>query len=183
MNAELLKNIIILTQGKANLTSIRKQGYTYSQIAQAIAEAENKGFLEMVDNRLLVTDVGKEYVEKAYAGSGIDIYKTYGELYTEQLKQRYVNDETGCSTLAEFYNKLLNDAEFRAQFGLSSEDVSTMDPNGDPAKELLVMSLRGQYTREYAESLFDKKYVDVVLEELLKQNKCTTINEYFDKLV
>lgn len=65
MNAELLKNIIILTQGKANLTSIRKQGYTYSQIAQAIAEAENKGFLEMVDNRLLVTDVGKEYVEKA----------------------------------------------------------------------------------------------------------------------
>lgn len=46
MNAELLKNIIILTQGKANLTSIRKQGYTYSQIAQAIAEAENKGFLE-----------------------------------------------------------------------------------------------------------------------------------------
>ena len=65
MNAELLKNIIILTQGKANLTSIRKQGYTYSQIAQAIVEAENKGFLEMVDNRLLVTDVGKEYVEKA----------------------------------------------------------------------------------------------------------------------
>ncbi len=65
MNAELLKNIIILTQGKANLTSIRNQGYTYSQIAQAIAEAENKGFLEMVDNRLLVTDVGKEYVEKA----------------------------------------------------------------------------------------------------------------------
>ena len=57
MNAELLKNIIILTQGKANLTSIRKQGYTYSQIAQAIAEAENKGFLEMVDNRLLVTNV------------------------------------------------------------------------------------------------------------------------------
>ena len=60
MNAELLKNIIILTQGKANLTSIRKQGYTYSQIAQAIAEAENKGFLEMVDNRLLVTDVGRQ---------------------------------------------------------------------------------------------------------------------------
>ena len=69
MNAELLKNIIILTQGKANLTSIRKQGYTYSQIAQAIAEAENKGFLEMVDNRLLVTDVEKANKRTSQGGS------------------------------------------------------------------------------------------------------------------
>lgn len=94
MNAELLKNIIILTQGKANLTSIRKQGYTYSQIAQAIAEAENKGFLEMVDNRLLVTDVGKEYVEKANKrtsqGGSANWIIPQGQYYTKPVHRHAV---------------------------------------------------------------------------------------------
>lgn len=50
MNARLLVNIIILAQGNASLTSLREQGYTYAQIADAISDAEDMGFLELVNN-------------------------------------------------------------------------------------------------------------------------------------
>lgn len=174
-------NKINLKNTGDNFISGKVKGVNLNLSSNLVGDNTNEYYAEITNN--YPSNKVKEYIKNMYSDTGMDIDKTYGELYTEQLKQTYVNDETGCSTLAEFYNKLLNDAEFRAQFELSSEDVSTMDPNGDPAKELLVMSLRGQYTREYAESLFDKKYVDFLLEELLKQNKCTTINEYFDKLV
>ena len=39
--------------------------YNDKSLYNVLFDKENKGFLEMVDNRLLVTDVGKEYVEKA----------------------------------------------------------------------------------------------------------------------
>ena len=56
MNARLLVNIIILAQGNASLTSLREQGYTYAQIADAISDAEDMGFLELVNNKIRVTN-------------------------------------------------------------------------------------------------------------------------------
>lgn len=72
MNARLLVNIIILAQGNASLTSLREQGYTYAQIANAISDAEDMGFLELVNNKIRVTNKGKEYIENKIhsVGSG-----------------------------------------------------------------------------------------------------------------
>ena len=56
--------VITLAQGKASLASLRKQGYTYAQVAQAISNAEKNGLLNFVNNKLVVTSAGKEYIER-----------------------------------------------------------------------------------------------------------------------
>lgn len=88
MNARLLVNIIILAQGNASLTSLREQGYTYAQIANAISDAEDMGFLELVNNKIRVTNTGKEYIEKINkthsAGSGFWIVPQ-GKNYREPV--------------------------------------------------------------------------------------------------
>ena len=57
-------SIIVLAQGKASVSALIKQGYSYAQIAQAISEAEKSGFLELKDNKLSVTTAGTNYIEK-----------------------------------------------------------------------------------------------------------------------
>lgn len=88
MNARLLANIIILAQGNASLKSLREQGYTYAQIANAISDAEDMGFLELADNKIRVTNTGKKYIEKTnkihFAGSGFWIVPQ-GQNYREPV--------------------------------------------------------------------------------------------------
>ena len=181
INADGINKINLKNTG-VNFISGKVKGVNLSLSSNLVGDNTNEYYAENINN--YASNKAKEYIEKLYAGSGIDIYKTCREMYTEQFTKLFVNDETGCSTLAEFYNKLFNDDEFgkqfEEQFGL---DISTMDPKGDPAKELLVWMSNGQYTKEYVESLFEKQYGDVLLENMVKGSGCTTINEYFDKLV